>query len=231
VTDTTVVLVRAPLVGPSTWRPVAEELQGRGVNAVVARLPIDSSSESRGPLFDRLVEAGAEVVPSGKVILVGHSGAGFLLPFIGEAAAASTATCYVFVDAGLPPTEGRVELAGEQFRSSLEERAADGVLPPWDRWWGEQGMRALVPDHAVRESLSADMPCLPLSYFDATPVVPVGWAERSAGYVLFSEIYRVWAQQAADLGWPVVEVPGTHLELVNRPSDVAAAILTAAGQT
>jgi hypothetical protein len=81
----------------------------------------------------------------------------------------------------------------------------------------------------VRAALDAEMPELPLSYFDAPVPVPDGWAARRAGYVLLSDVYRPDADAARALGWPVVELLGAHLDLVTRPEAVADAILTCAG--
>lgn len=220
-----VVLVHAPLVGASTWRWVAENLRNRGVDVAVPHLRLDGS---RDQPFERLVSLAASDVVSDEVVLVGHSGAGLLLPFIAEASLSRSAR-FVFVDSGLPPVEGHVELASEEFRTFLRNYAdADGVLPPWHTWWGEEGMQWLVQDEHRRAIVAGDIPQLRLTYFDSDPVVPASWAAHAAGYVLLSEVYRVWADKARALGWDVVEVFGTHLELVNRPDDVADAIVSVA---
>jgi hypothetical protein len=220
-----IVLVHAPLVGPSMWRWVAQNLASRGVEVVVPHLRLDTSAEDP---FDQLVSKAASDVVSDEVVLVGHSGAGLLLPFIAEASSSRSAR-FVFVDAGLPPLEGRVEPASEEFRTFLRSHAdATGVLPPWHTWWGPEGMQWLVPDEQRRAIVTADIPQLPLSYFDSVPEVPRNWAARAAGFVLLSELYRVWADQARALGWNAVELFGTHLELVNRPEDVAEAIMDVA---
>jgi hypothetical protein len=47
----------------------------------------------------------------------------------------------------------------------------------------------------------------------------------SAGaYLLLSAAYRADADDSRSRGWPVVELPGNHLDLVDRPAEVAAAI-------
>jgi len=74
-----------------------------------------------------------------------------------------------------------------------------------------------------------DVPRLPLTFWDEGGEVPDGWASAPAGYVLLSDTYRLWADAARSYGWPVEEVGGTHLELVNRPLDVAAAITRVVG--
>ncbi len=215
-----VVLVHAPLVGASTWKWVADELRAQGEDVVVPRLRVDSRS---GNPFDQLIEDIVSEVSADEAVLVGHSGGGVLLPFVAVACSAKEVRL-VFVDAGLPPVSGPIELAEPEFRASLDARAdSEGLLPQWHAWWGDDGMRWMVPDERRRATATADIEQLPLTYYDSVAVVPCGWPAMPAGYVLLSETYRVWAQQAQEWSWPVVEVRGTHLELVNRPAEVAAA--------
>src|SRR4051812_33240486 len=89
------ILVHSPLVGPSTWRPVAEALNGGGFPARTPSLL--GLSGGPGPYAPRFAEAvvakvetavAAAVAEAGgrsEVILVGHSGAGAYLPAIAEA--------------------------------------------------------------------------------------------------------------------------------------------------
>jgi len=62
----------------------------------------------------------------------------------------------------------------EQLRAT----ATDGVLAPWSSWFGADAMRELVPDEQLRAELEAEMPRLPLSYFEATVPLPNDWAHR-----------------------------------------------------
>lgn len=223
--ESVVVLVHAPLVGPSTWRLVADELAAIGLEVVVPHLRVQDADTD---LFDDLVGQVAAQVVGEEVALVGHSGAGFLLPFVAEACGARRVRL-VFVDAGLPPPSGPVELAGADFRGMLDALAGDdGLLPPWHTWWGDAQLESMVPDRDRRAVVTSDVPQLPLSFFDAAPAVPESWHDRPAGYVLLSEVYRPFADQARRWNWPCAEVPGTHLETVNRPGEVAAAIRSVA---
>ena len=224
----TVVLVHAPLVGPSTWRWVAEELHQRGYDVVVPVLRDDAEVDG-DRLQHSLIERAASAVPvNAEVVLVGHSGAGLLLPLIAQRSRARVAR-YVFVDSGLPPAEGRLVTAGEDFRASLQERVeADSRLPGWHTWWGDGTMDGMVADAERRCDVVADIPRLPLAYFDAKARLSAGWRSAGCGYVLLSEVYRPAAEEAKAEGWPVHEVLGTHLELVNRPAAVADAIIQAA---
>src|SRR5438477_5911598 len=213
------VLVHAPLVGPSTWRWVSAALDERG-HAVVA---VDLHSTVRSPTFDDFVSAVAAPIEYGDV-LVGHSGAGALLPYAAADAAVADVR-YVFVDAWFPPASGQLPEEAS-FRASLDERVeGDGLMTPWHMWWGETAMRYIVGDDERRAAVIADTPRLPPTFLDTKRSVPSDWTSAAGGYVLLSEIYRPWADTARSYGWRVAEVPGTHLELVNRPVDVAEAIL------
>lgn len=222
------VLVHAPLVGPSTWRWVAEALDDSTV--VVP----DLHAGEDGVGFDRCVRRIADAIPKGvDVTLVGHSGSGVLLPFAAAEADADRVT-FVFVDAGLPPLRGStleahpvmkaagIEWTGRPSFAHLVE--PDGHLPPWHTWWGDDGIAWLVPDSDRRAVIAADIPRLPLAFWDQGGSVPDHWASTPAAYILFSDNYQLWADAARSYGWPVETLPGTHLELVNQPTEVAAAI-------
>ena len=229
--DRVFVLVHAPLVGSSTWRWVADALPDR------VRIPQLHRDEGE-VTFQSCIERVAEAIPDdSNVVLVGHSGGGIVLPFAAAHAAPAQVT-YVFVDAGLPPTAGStldehpvmidagIEWTG---RPSFADRVEpDGHLPPWHTWWGEEGMEWLVPNRDRRSIVASDVPRLPLAFFDQGGDVPSGWTDSAVGYVLLSDTYRIWADAARSYGWPVAEVPGTHLEIVNRPDEVAASIVQVA---
>jgi len=218
-------LVHSPLVGPSTWRPVADELGRRGRRARVADLGAVGAWRDVARAVSRGVPAGEE-----PVLLAGHSGAGPLLPAIADALEAPVAGL-VFVDALLPPPRGAAALAPEGARDQLRALARDGVLPPWSQWFGEEAMRELVPDDAVRAALEREMPRLPLSYFDGRPPVRSGWDRERCAYLLLSEAYDAAAADARERGWPVAELPGAgHLGIVTEPAAVASALLELEGR-
>jgi hypothetical protein len=160
-------------------------------------------------------------------VLVGHSGAGPLLPRIGTRI---RARALVFVDADMPPEAGETTLVPGEFLEFLRGLASGGVLPPWSDWFGPDGMRELIPDDGARRIVSAELPALPLSYFETHVPVPAGWTSTRCGYVLLSEEYAEQASRAAASGWPVARLPGAHLDIVTRPAAIADAILSVAGE-
>lgn len=212
------VLVHSPLVGPTTWRPVADALRELGLTTVVPSLGgIDAT---RPPYRDWIANRVTEQVRAdGRMILVGHSGAGRLLPAIGAKLRGRIAG-YVFVDAHLPTGAGR-QIDDSPFLDQLRGLAVDGVLPPWPQWWGEEAMRRLVPDDALRRAVEAECPRLPLEYFEENPPAVDGWPDAPCAFIQFSEAYVIAAEDAAQTGWPVHHLRGEHLHMLVEPGAVA----------
>jgi pimeloyl-ACP methyl ester carboxylesterase len=106
------VLIHSPLVGPTTWSPAARELQRRRREAVVPSLlgVPDAPVPQWGHVLEAVQAATARIADP--VVLVGHSGAGLLLPTLADRLSAEVAGM-IFVDAFLPPARGSVPLATE----------------------------------------------------------------------------------------------------------------------
>src|SRR5512138_862546 len=97
------VLIHSPLVGVSTWQGVAHELQAEGLAVAVPDLyDTDDSSVAYWQQHAASVQQALKSVPGEqRLILVGHSGAGPLLPVIRQQLPQPIAA-YMFADAGLP---------------------------------------------------------------------------------------------------------------------------------
>ncbi len=97
------VLVHSPLVGPLTWSLVAQELRQREIDTVVPALHDTEGSDA--PYWRQHVASVTQAVTSlledRALVLVGHSGAGPLLPAIGQSCGYRVGA-YIFVDAALP---------------------------------------------------------------------------------------------------------------------------------
>jgi hypothetical protein len=213
---TAFVLVHSPVTGPTTWRWVAAELTAAGHQVCVPAVgAVSSWQEFAGSVA-------GQVAHDDDAVLVGHSGAGPLLPQI---AARIGAGLLIFVDADIPPEAGEASLMPAEILAGLRAMAVDGLLPPWSEWFGPEVMGELVPDAERRALIAAELPRLPLSYFEACVPAPVGRAAASGGYILLSaEAYGGQAEAAATRGWPVIELPGSHLDIVTRPETIATAI-------
>lgn len=218
------ILVHSPLVGPATWSWVADELGRRG-HRVAVPSPAPSIVLGGWPAFVHAVVR--QIVVDVRGVLVGHSGAGPLLPVIASQLEAPAARL-VFVDAGVPPLRGEAALVPEHFRDSLTGLAQDGMLPKWSEWFGPGTMETLIPDPDRRATILAELPQIPLSFFDDPVPMPDAWSDRDCAYILLSDPYRSDADEAASRGWPVVELPGAHLDLVTRPAEVTEALLDVA---
>jgi hypothetical protein len=221
-----IVLVHSPLVGASSWRPTANALARRWclVSTPTVASPPNGSIPAWRDWADVVSGAIGRNDDSGRpVVLVGHSAAGPLLPAIAQRA---RAVALVFVDARIPPDDGVVAPAEEEFMAFVRGRAdADGLLPPWSRWWGDEIAEGLVPDPVARRRFEADVPRLGVSWFDDAAAVPP-WASLQAGYVQLSAAYGEAAADARSRGWPVESVVGTHVSTVTDPDAVATAIVT-----
>lgn len=217
------VFVHSPLVGPSTWGAVADLFEAGGRRTVVPDLTVVWDGDGPyHPAIARRVREDLDHV-EGKVVVVGHSGAGPLLPGI-AAESPAPVQALVYVDAGLPRPgrswfDAAVEEAGE-LADQLTGMVTDGRLPPWHEWFPPESVAGLLPDAALRESFTAEVPRLPVAYFQE-PTSPATWS-GPAGYLLLSEAYRDDAARAGAQGVTVAEYRGDHLSMVTAPEEVAA---------
>jgi len=213
-------LVHSPVVGPSTWRWVANALREAGHKAVVPNLIAAATTGDPARFTEAAVEATNSDEP---VVLVGHSGAGAVLPSI-AVGLAPRPRLIVFVDASIPPCEG-VFSAGGDFLPTLQELASDGILPKWSRWWDDGVLEAIVPDQDRRLEVETELPEVPLRFYETLIAVPAGWCANAAAYLLLSDGYRRDADRAMLLGWPVRERYGEHLDIVTCDRDIADLLL------
>ncbi len=216
-------LVHSPVVGPTTWKWVADVLRGDGHEAVVPDLV--RAATSGNPIAFARAAAGA-VDGKHETVLVGHSGAGAVLPLV-AAALTTPPGRLVFVDAGLPPTAGAFT-AGGGFLPTLRGLARDGLLPRWSEWWGAGALEVLVPDASRRAAVEDELPRVPLSFYETPIAVPSGWSDAPGAYLLLSEAYRADADRATALGWPVVAHMGGHLDIVNDEVSIAERLVSLA---
>ncbi len=188
-------LIHSPLVGPSTWTPVARELERRGRQAVVPSLL--GAATAPPPQWRYCIDAvrAATSTLSNQIVLVGHSGGGLLLPAI-RGAVTTAVSRLIFVDSGVPASSGETPLVPPPLLAHLRTLAVDGTLPPWSAWWGDEAMRELVPDQAARAALERELPSLPLSYFEESVPSPAGWDRVPCAYLLLSDAYRDAASDA-----------------------------------
>jgi thioesterase domain-containing protein len=218
----TAVLVHSPFLGPASLRPLADALAALGHPAVLLDL---RPSVVAPPVHQVLVGAFADAIGDaslfGPVVLVGHSGAGPLLPAFADALDEAVAAL-IFVDAGLP-TPGRSwrDDAPRELYLTMRDRSRDGQLPRWHHWFPEDPLANLDPD--LRAEIADEAPEVPLAFLkEARP--DVEWT-GPAGYVRLSDAYQTDFDQARNLDWPVVSLDSHHLAPTTDPAPVAEAIL------
>lgn len=213
-----ITLVHSPLVGPTTWQPVATFLTALGHD--VSLPDLREATQSGDPYA--FIAAARSAVSADTDLIAGHSGAGFFLPMI--AASAMSAARLVFVDAGIPP-DGGPATAGGDFIDHLRGMSTGGSLPRWSTWWGAGVMEHLVPDTRLRSEIEAEVVEVPIGFYERDVDIPIDWRETPAGYLLLSESYRHDATNAHALGWPTRERIGGHLDIANFPEETARTIL------
>jgi hypothetical protein len=223
------VLVHSPLVGPASWRAVAGVLRDRGLLAVVPDLP---RAEATGrPFWEQQSEAVVrtleEIPIDRRLILVGHSGAGALLPAIGHATPHAIAA-YLFVDAGIP-ANGQSRLENGPFADFIHQLYASGQRYPN---WTDDDLRELIPDDAQRRELLDDLRPPPLAFWEEPLAVFPGWPDAPCGFLRFAPnpAYDAAATEARQRGWPVEELEGGHFHLMADPVAVAIALIELAAR-
>lgn len=224
----TFVLVHSPIVGPGTWAPVADELRRRGYAVVVSDLgPNEDGGNSNGsrPFWLRhtraVVDALRDEPADRSLVLVGHSGAGALLPVIGRAVQWPIAG-YVFVDAGIPH-DGQTRLDDGPFAEVIHDLYRRGERYPN---WTDADLADLIPDATQRQAVLVDLRPPPLAFWEEPIPVFAGWPDAPGAFLRFAPnpAYDASAAEARARGWAYREFQGEHFYAVVDPVAVAAEI-------
>lgn len=219
---THLILVHSPLLGPSTWGPVAAELGRAGYDV---RVPDLSGTILGGPPYCRpQAEIIARSAASDPPVLIAHSAAGSLLATAGTMI--GRVRGYILVDARLP-TPGRswAETVSPERAAQRREMAdSRGWLPPWPQWWGDDVLARLLPDQAAREAFTSGCPDLPLAMFEEVQPPAPRWPDAPGGYLRLSDSYEDYASNAREFGWPLIRLASHHLALLTDPGLVASSL-------
>jgi len=218
--DNLIVLIHSPLVGPFTWSLVTKPLQAEGFDVLVSVLR--DTREVPAPYWQQhalsVQQSLASVRRGRPLVLVGHSGAGPLLPVLAETAG-HPVEAYLFVDAGLPHP-GKTQL--EELPEELRQLLTGGEPFPN---WSDEDLREELPDRHIRQQVLAEMQPRSLDFFTETiPDVP-GWPDAPGGYLLFTPGYLPYLEQAQRAGWPSRTIPAGHFHMLVDPVAVAAALV------
>ncbi|WP_018681999.1 hypothetical protein [Actinokineospora enzanensis] len=222
----TAVLVHSPHLGPASLRPLADELAAAGHPAVLLDL---LPSVAAAPVHQRMTGAFADALSdaalTGPLLLVGHGGAGPLLPGFADALedVDQEVRALLYLDARLP-TPGRSwrETVPPELYARFRDRSRDGLLPRGPLW-SEADLLAEVADERLRAEIANEAPEVPLAFLKE-PRPTAEWA-GPAGYVALSALYRDELETARGLGWPVRDLGLHHLACATDPVPVARAVL------
>jgi hypothetical protein len=211
--ETAFVLIPSPFLGPGSWADAASHLPGAIIADYAAAL------ERGAEIYCHIAQTIAAQVRGRDCILVGHSGAGALLPRVAEAIGPSVKGA-IFADALLPhPGRSWFDTVSPDLAARLRQSAKDGRLPPWDRWWPHGVLERLLPDAAMRATFTATLPQVPLAFLDEA--APQARMPERCAYQQWSGAYDNEAAAARASGWPVETLALDHLALVTRPAVVA----------
>jgi hypothetical protein len=227
--DITYVLIHSPLVGMLTWTLVAEEMRQRGLQVILPAL-LDVP-DARQPFWKQHAESVAEAltaIPTDvSVTLIGHSGAGPLLPVI-RRSIPNPVHAYVFVDAGLPRDNAtRLDLMkaedadwAAEFQNYLE---GGGRFPNWN----SEDLREILPDENLRNQLVAELHPRGLDFFSEPIPVFESWPDAPCAYISFSAPYQQARLEAQRMGWYTEELDAGHFHMLVDPPAVTDLILNA----
>lgn len=231
-----VVLLHSPLTTAAVWGAVPRLLREAGRDVVVAQ--VDSDDEP--PYALRYVAAVAQQlrasVGSGRCVLVGHSGAGPLLPQVGFARHAAQATVdgYVFLDAMLPRVPRAasrleiMELEDATSAARLRAQLTAGVRFPD---WTDELLAGDIPDEAIRRLILVAARPRGLEFFTEPLPQPEDWPDAPVTYVQLSGAYDTPAATARHRGWSVRSLRQHHFAMLTDPESVVAALLDALTDT
>jgi alpha-beta hydrolase superfamily lysophospholipase len=230
---TTIALIHSPLLGPFTWSLVADALRQPGWAVVMPDLHGDGLDGER-PYHQQhaqnATKAFYDLPAEEPVVLVAHSGAGPLLPAIGQQLPQPIAA-YLFVDAGIPHAGlSRLDLLAAELPEAVPH--LHKLLTSGQRWphWTNEDLAGLIPDASRRQKLLAELTPQPLAFFvEPIPVFP-GWPDAPCAYLQLSASYDYSAAEARQRGWPVVRLEVGHFYMVVNETAVADHILALLAQ-
>ena len=235
-TRRTFVLVPGAWMGAWSWHPVARLLREHGHDVLALTMPgLSYGSSAHGlklaDAVDHVVRE-IEIRNLRDVVLVAHSWGGY--PATGAAHRLTDRVgTVVYYNAVLPERGASMGDENEVYGKAIQDSIAatpDGTVP--------------IPLEAIRAGLmqdeSAELQELvfgltlpqPVGYMiDALDVPPVTAAGLPAAYLLGvadQSLARPGDEFAARLGVRPVQVPGSHMAMLSKPADIAAALMSVA---
>lgn len=219
----TLVFMHSPVAAPSTWEAVARLAEQAGYAVKLPSLTdaIFHPVVGGAPYLTHCAEAIArDARGAARPIFVAHSGAGMLVADT-IAHMHDDPVGVVIVDGMMPqPGKAWFDSAAPQLAQRLRALAQDGVTAPWHEWWPPGAVRKLFRSDADYQRFTAQVPRLPLAFFEevAAPVdVPRG---IPCAYLRLSAACDEDAAEALKRGWSVVRREAHHMAMVSDPAAV-----------
>ena len=220
-------LIPSPLLGPASWRPVAEVLQGLGQEAVIAAPAMTTTADLDHvtPWINDILEVEP---PNDRLstVLVTHSAACPRAPLAVDHLIGKgwSIEAMILVDGRFPD--------GRAFTDSVPRYGAmldgmirpDDYLPPWPRWWGSL-VEGLVVDPVARDLVFNEARPVPRTWFDQPCPVPELPAAVGQGFLSFGPGYEEACRTADGEGWLTRRLAGDHLHQVVAPVSVAGTLM------
>jgi pimeloyl-ACP methyl ester carboxylesterase len=218
----TLLFVHSPVVGPTTWALTADVLRSTGFRCHVPDMTgVSSAGPPYYPKYADVAAEGLHGTDDEPVVLVGHSAAGPLLPAIADVLSGRVAGA-IFADAQLPrPGLSWFDTAPAPLRDQLLGMVRDGLLPPWHDWFPPGAIAELLPDAEMRRAISAEIPKLPVAYFEEAAPATRNWDTPRRAFLRFSAPYDLAADEAERMGWWVARRDWDHLRMLTAPVAVA----------
>jgi pimeloyl-ACP methyl ester carboxylesterase len=232
-TDTlTVVLVHGAFADASSWNPVVEQLQKKGIDVAAPPTPL------RGITHDSAYLASFLQQIPGRVLAVGHSYGGAVIS--NAATEANNVVGLVFV-AAFAPDKG--ETLGEIEAGSKDSVLMTALVPLKYPENGGTATEFAIDPAKFHDAFAADLPTEQTAVMAATqrPAAEAGFSDQSGPPAWKSkpswavvatgdkaagaDVVRSMAERA---GATITELDGSHVIMVSQPEAVTDVILTAA---
>jgi hypothetical protein len=221
-----VALIHSPFTSAVIWGGAADAMRAMGFAVLVPEVLDDDDPPYASHFVARVAQQLQIEAPGEHLVLVGHGGAGPLLPQIAFARQASGAPVhgYVFVDAQLPRTlraATRLDLLEADDpvgTATLSQQLADGARVPS---WTDADLLDELPDTADRALLLAGLRPRGIDFFTEPLPVPEDWPDAPCAYLQLSDAYAAAAHTADLRSWVVRRQDTHHLWAMSHPHDFA----------
>src|SRR5712692_4734604 len=91
--------------------------------------------------------------------------------------------------------------------------------------WSDEALREDLPDALARQRLLAELQPRPLSFFEEALPSVAGWPDAPSGYLVFTQGYRRFLEQAQRAGWPSQTFHAGYFHMLVDPVAVSMALI------